>query len=58
MTKEELDFYSRYIDRDRLEYIERQSELFEAAKTDFDRPLSRRICCLRRRPSARIMMLI
>ena len=32
MTKEELDFYSRYIDRDCLEYIERQSELFEAAK--------------------------
>ena len=32
MTKEELDFYSQYIERDRLEYIERQSKLFEAAK--------------------------
>lgn len=32
MTQEELNFYSKYIDRDRLEYIERQSKLFEAAK--------------------------
>jgi hypothetical protein len=32
MTKEELDKYSQYIDRDRLEYIDRQQELFDEAR--------------------------
>ncbi|MEO1386703.1 MAG: DUF5678 domain-containing protein [Cyanobacteria bacterium J06634_6] len=32
MTKEELEKYSKYIDRDRLEYIERQGQLYEEAK--------------------------
>ncbi|MEL7069319.1 MAG: hypothetical protein AAGN15_11795 [Cyanobacteria bacterium J06581_3] len=32
MTKEELEEYSKYIDRDRLEYIERQGQLYEEAK--------------------------
>jgi hypothetical protein len=32
MTQEALEKYSQYIDRDRLEYINRQSDLFDAAK--------------------------
>jgi hypothetical protein len=32
MTKEELDRYSQYIDRDRLEYIGHQRQLFDEAK--------------------------
>jgi hypothetical protein len=32
MTKEELDKYSQYIDRDRLEYIDHQQELFDEAR--------------------------
>jgi hypothetical protein len=32
MTKEELDKYSQYIDRDRLEYIDRQQELFDQSR--------------------------
>ncbi len=32
MTEEELKHYSQYIDRERLEYMERQGALFEEAK--------------------------
>jgi hypothetical protein len=32
MTQEELDRYSQYIDRDRLEYIGHQRQLFDEAK--------------------------
>jgi hypothetical protein len=32
MTKEELDRYSQYIDRDRLEYIGHQQQLFDEAR--------------------------
>jgi Family of unknown function (DUF5678) len=32
MTQEELDRYSQYIDRDRLEYIDRQQQLFDEAR--------------------------
>ena len=32
MTEEELEKYSQYIDRDRLEYMERQGRLYEEAK--------------------------
>jgi hypothetical protein len=32
MTQEELDKYSQYIDRDRLEYIDRQQQLFDEAR--------------------------
>lgn len=32
MTEEELETYSQYIDRDRLEYLERQGQLYEEAK--------------------------
>jgi hypothetical protein len=32
MTQEELDKYSQYIDRDRLEYIGHQRQLFDEAK--------------------------
>jgi hypothetical protein len=32
MTQEELEKYSQFIDRDRLEYISHQRELFDAAK--------------------------
>lgn len=33
MTLEELERYSQYIDRDRLEYIDRQQELFDEARS-------------------------
>jgi hypothetical protein len=33
MVSEELDQYSQYIDRDRLEYIERQQQLFDQARS-------------------------
>jgi hypothetical protein len=32
MTSEDLDKYSQYIERDRLEYISRQRQLFDQAK--------------------------
>jgi hypothetical protein len=32
MTSEDLDKYSQYIERDRLEYISRQRQLFDEAK--------------------------
>ena len=32
MTEEELEKYSQYVDRDRLEYMERQGQLYEEAK--------------------------
>jgi hypothetical protein len=32
MTSEELDKYSQYIERDRLEYIDRQQQLFDEAR--------------------------
>ncbi|MEO1791808.1 MAG: hypothetical protein AAFR25_06255 [Cyanobacteria bacterium J06629_19] len=32
MTEEEIEKYSQYIDRERLEYLSRQSQLFEEAK--------------------------
>ncbi len=34
MTEEELDKYSQYIDRDRLEYMSRQQALYEEAKPE------------------------
>lgn len=34
MTEEELVKYSKYIERDRLEYIERQGQLFDQAKPE------------------------
>jgi hypothetical protein len=33
MTAEELERYSQYVDRDRLEYIDRQQQLFDEART-------------------------
>jgi hypothetical protein len=32
MTAEELERYSQYIDRDRLEYIDRQQQLFDESR--------------------------
>jgi hypothetical protein len=32
MTQEELEKYSQYIDRERLEYIDRQQQLFDEAR--------------------------
>jgi hypothetical protein len=32
MTAEELERYSQYVDRDRLEYIDRQQQLFDEAR--------------------------
>jgi hypothetical protein len=32
MTAAELERYSQYIDRDRLEYIDRQQQLFDEAQ--------------------------
>jgi hypothetical protein len=32
MTAAELERYSQYLDRDRLEYIDRQQQLFDAAR--------------------------
>ncbi|MEL6488458.1 MAG: DUF5678 domain-containing protein [Cyanobacteria bacterium J06621_3] len=34
MTEEELKKYSQYIDRDRLEYMERQEALYEEVKSE------------------------
>jgi hypothetical protein len=32
MTAEELERYSQYVDRERLEYIDRQQQLFDEAR--------------------------
>jgi hypothetical protein len=32
MTEEELERYSQYVDRERLEYIDRQQQLFDEAR--------------------------
>jgi hypothetical protein len=34
MTAEELERYSQYVDRERLEYIDRQQQLFDEARPE------------------------
>jgi hypothetical protein len=34
MTAAELERYSQYVDRDRLEYIDRQQQLFDGARPE------------------------